>query len=108
MDVSKIRKRDHLLIRVEVSYDVEPGEKQFLVKARYTDLLIAPGDIVAHEPHFEVNEAVVHYGAIGEVLKVRGRTAVVLWNTGDVSAEVLLDELSILKDEPEPVQQAAE
>jgi len=101
MDITKIRKNDHVLIRAKVSFagNAGAGEDYVYAKFGYTDLAIVPKDIVGHEPHFEVNEAVVHTdGSLGEILKVRGSTAVVLWEGGGVDDKVPLSDLSIFAE----------
>lgn len=110
IDIRNVRKGDHVTIRAEVTLFVDPNDTSLYVTVDHQNFTVEPRDIVAHEPNFAVGERVFDLddnSRVGEILKVRGNTAIVLWDggvngRGDVEDNCHLTLLAPLKPEEDP------
>ena len=94
MPMLHLRKGDHVLIRAKVKYDVTPSDPTIFLEFKFYDMTVKPEEIVQYEPSFEVGERVQGPdGEAGEILKIRDRTAIVLWDSGSVDCGVDLNGL---------------
>ena len=99
--MNKIKAGDHLLIRVEVQLDEKDEDAGIYTQHGFTHVFVKRKEIVAHEPHFEDGQRVRDLDrGDGVILKVRGYTAIVLFDNGQVGDSVLLADLSRIS-EPE-------